>query len=153
MIREATHDDIPTMLAMGEAMHGLSRFARHPWDARKVGQLIAGLIDNPHGLAVVTVYAGEIVGGMLAAASPHWAVDALEAQDFALYVAPDSRGDGVAVRLLREYVRWARDLGVPDSLICAGSTADIDPGRLSQAYTAAGFLPAGSLFTFGGSRG
>lgn len=111
MIRLATPDDVPALLALGERMHADSNFASLAWDAAKMSALIEQLIGMPGGFVRVYVADGEVRGGMLAMACPHWCSADLVATDLALYVEPDSRGGLGAARLLAAYVGWAQVKG------------------------------------------
>lgn len=151
MIREATHDDIPTMLVLGEEMHRESRYAQHPWNATKVAGLIATLIDSEDGLALVAERDGQMVGGFLGAAFDHWCTDARQSSDFAMFVLPEHRGTTIGARLLRRYAAWARTRGVPDSLIGCGITTGVDLAASTRLYALCGFEHVGNLFTLKGA--
>lgn len=151
MIREATRDDIPAMLALGEAMHGESRYARFPWNVEKVTKLLQALVDSEDGLALIAEQDGEPVGGFIGAACDHWCTDARTSSDFALFVRPDHRGGMLGLRLLRRYAAWARSRGVADDLICTGITTGIDVAASTRLFELAGFKTAGPLFVFGGN--
>jgi GNAT superfamily N-acetyltransferase len=112
-MRHATQADIPAMVALGEQMHAESPYYRGlAWDGEKVAATIANLLAIPHGFArVVEGEGGQIVGGMLAMAVPHWCSQDLVACDLALFVAQNRRGGLAASRLLGEYRAWAADLG------------------------------------------
>ncbi len=149
MIRNATLIDVPAMLALGEAMHDESpRFRKLPWNGGKVRALIETLIERREGLALVAERGGEIVGGFLGIAAPHFASDALVSCDFALYVAPGRRGSLAAVQLLRAYVAWAKARGV--ALIQCGVTTGVNVEGASRLFASVGFEPAGNLFEFKG---
>ena len=152
MIRDARHDDIPAMLALGEAMHHESpRFSRFPWNSAKVAQLLPVLIDSDDGFAVIAEKDGVPIGGMLASAFDHWCVDARMSTDFALFIAPAHRGSAMlGLRLLRRYVRWAQGRGVPDPFIQCGISTGVDLAASTELYRLAGFDHVGHLFEYGG---
>lgn len=112
MLRDATRDDIPAIVALGALMHAESpHFRVLTWDGDKVARTVAHLIDSPHGLALVAEQGGEIVGGVLALAVEHWGSPDLVACDLALFIRPQSRGGMAGARLLDAYRRWADGLG------------------------------------------
>ncbi len=146
MIRGATHDDIPTMIALGEAMHAESRYARFPWNSEKVAALIGALIDSDDGLALVAESGGEVVGGMLAVIEDSFFGPARFACEFAVFVRPDVRGGPAAARLLLAYAQWARDGGA--ELVQAGITTGVAAESSARLYDAVGFRPVGQLFEY-----
>lgn len=146
MIRNATHDDIPTMIALGEAMHAESRYGRFPWNSGKVAALIASLIDSDDGLALVAEEDGQIIGGILAAIEDSFFGPARFACEFAVFVRPDARGGMTAARLLRVYAQWARKRGA--HLVQAGITTGVATESSARLYSAVGFQPVGQLFEY-----
>lgn len=146
MIRNATHDDIPTMIALGEAMHAESRYARFPWNSERVAALIATLIDSDDGLALVAEEGGEIIGGILAAIEESFFGPARFACEFAVFVRPDARGGMVAARLLSTYAQWARERGA--ELVQAGITTGVATESSARLYSMVGFQPVGQLFEY-----
>lgn len=150
MIRDATTDDIPRMLILGQEMHAESRYGVHPWNDAKVHALIERLIESPDGLALVVEKDGDMVGGMLAAAFDHWCTDTRQASDFALFMTAEHRGGLAGLRLLRRFATWARSRGVPDDMIGCGITTGVDLASSSRLFEIAGFQAVGNLFTFGG---
>lgn len=111
-MRYATQADIPAIVALGEQMHAESPHYRGlTWDGQKVAETAANLLAIPHGFARVVESDGQIVGGMLALAVPHWCSRDLVACDLALYVAQNRRGGLAAARLIGEYRAWAVGLG------------------------------------------
>lgn len=149
MIRPATRDDIPAMLALGRAMHAESRYAVHAWNDEKVRALIATLIDSDDGLALVVEGDGELVGGFIGMAFDHWCTGARQSSDFALFVRPENRGGLIGLRLLRRYATWARSRGVPDDLIGCGITTGVDLAASTRMFEIAGFRNVGNLFVLG----
>ena len=150
MVRLACHSDIPHLLALGEAMHGESRYAALSWDARKVHALIAQLIESPDGLVLVAdLQDGEPCGGLLACVDEHFATSARVAYDFAVFVTPGRRGSVLGRCLLDTYVEWARSRGA--DLIQVGITTGVHVEAATRLYESAGFLPVGPLFEHRGA--
>lgn len=146
MIRNATYNDISTMIALGEAMHAESRYARFPWDSEMVGALIAALIESDDGLALVAEEDGQIIGGILAAIEKSFFGPARFACEYAVFVRPDARGGMAAARLLSGYAQWARDRGA--ELVQAGITTGVKTELSARLYSAVGFQSVGQLFEY-----
>jgi GNAT superfamily N-acetyltransferase len=145
MIRDATHDDIPALVALGRVMHDESpEFRDMPYAPEKVEKMLHALIDNPLGFVRVIERRGAMAGGMVAAASEHWCSSALVAFDIGLFVAPAHRGGMEAAMLLRAYRAWAKSLGA------RRATAGISTGVMVEAtealYRAIGLRYVGPIF-------
>ena len=148
MIRHASHDDISTMLDLGRAMHAESRYAVHAWDEGKVRTLIARLIDDDDGLALVAEQDGRMVGGFLGEAYDHWCTGARQSFDYALFVLPEHRGTLAGARLLRRYAAWAESRGVPANMIGLGITTGVDLAATTRLFELSGFAHVGHLFVW-----
>lgn len=112
MIRDATLDDVPALVALGHLMHAEApHFRGLAWDGDKVARLAEHLIGSPLGFARVLERDGEVVGGILAMAVEHWCSPDLVSCDLALFVRPDCRGGTAAARMLCGYREWAHGLG------------------------------------------
>lgn len=143
MIRSATQDDVPVMLALGRRMHDESpTFSGLSFNADKLRAVIERVIESPDGFAcVATDSAGVIVGGMLAMATPHWCSDDLVACDLALFIAPEHRGGMAAVRLLNAYADWAEDRSI--RLVMFGVMTGIEPEKTEQLCLRLGWRRGG----------
>ena len=143
MPREATIEDLPVLLALGEAMHAESpRYRRLSFDADRLEATLRQLIGQVNGFVRIAGDGGAVDGVMVAMVSPHWTSWDLVATDLALYVMPDARGGHVGARLVRAYLEWARERGA--TLVQAGVTAGIaDAGRL---YAACGATRCGEVW-------
>lgn len=147
MLRAANYHDISRMVALGEAMHGESRFDAIGWDSQKVADLIAGLISSDDGLALVAEQGCEIVGGFLGFIDTHWCSNDRVASDLALYVTPAHRGGTTGLRLLRAYATWATDRGA--KMVTCGITTGVALDASTRLFQIAGFAHVGHLFALG----
>lgn len=112
MIRAATPHDIPALVALGRLMHAESPiYSRLRFDADILARNLKAVMTSPHGFSQVCEIDGELAGGMVAAAVPHWCSPDLVACDLALFIHPEHRGGTAAVRLLTAYRDWAGDTG------------------------------------------
>lgn len=113
MIRNATHDDIPRMVELGQQMHAESpNFRGMRFDADKLADAMRCAIDSPAGFARLAERDGMVIGGLVAMAVPHYFSSDSVACDLALFVAPEHRGGMAAARLVAAYRDWGRALGV-----------------------------------------
>lgn len=148
MIRPATPADIPQMLALGEAMHAESRYARMAWCTPKVCGLLDMLIASDDGLVLVAERGGEIVGGFMGMVSEHYFSRDKVATDFALFIAPDRRGGIAASRLLQAYREWAQARGAVS--VQLGVTTGVNTEDTARLFERCGFERVGVLFEFKG---
>jgi GNAT superfamily N-acetyltransferase len=147
MIRKAETQDIPALLVLGAAMHAASRYSVLPWDNDKVAGLIDYLIHDENGLALVAFDGNDaIVGGFLGSVSAHYFSQGLVAEDYAMFVAPGSRGGLIGSMLLDAYVKWAQGKGA--GLIQVGVTAGVNNDAAARVFNAVGFREIGQVFEF-----
>jgi GNAT superfamily N-acetyltransferase len=148
MIRPATRQDIPAILALGQAMHNESRYRVMPWDADKVAGLVDWLIDNADGLAIVCEYEGRVIGGLLGVIEPHFFSTATLAQEYGVFVAPAARGLSVGEQLYTYYTAWARARGAV--MIQAGVTTGKHHDAVAAVLGRLGYAEVGQLYEFKG---
>lgn len=144
-IRQATLDDLPALINLGELMHAESpRFSAITFSPARLGHTLAALVQSPMGFVWVTESdAGEVVGGMVATAFQHWASYDLMTTDLALFLAPEHRGSTAAARLARKYHQWARDLGA--KLIQQGVTTGVHTDQTVQLLERLGMKRCGVI--------
>ena len=118
MIREATRDDIERLVLLGSFMHRESeRFEALAFDAQRLENTLATVIESAQGFAWVAESRGLVVGGMVAMITPHWFSPDLTACDLALFMLPEHRGTMAPARLLNAYAAWARNQGAKQVLL------------------------------------
>jgi len=145
MIRPATHDDLPALLALGARMHAESpRFSRLTFSGVRLRQTLTALIDSPQGFLWVAESDGRVVGGMAAIAVPHWASDDLIATDLALFIDPAHRGGLMPVRLVNRYRWWARD-EIKAPIVQVGVTTGVQTETTAQLYERLGLTRCGVI--------
>ncbi|WP_443115482.1 GNAT family N-acetyltransferase [Herbaspirillum seropedicae] len=139
MIRPATLDDMPVLLAMGRAMHAESpRWRRLKYCEPKVEAMLLGLIESPRGLVLMAERGGEIVGAIAAVAQFAWCSTDLVAEEVSFYMLPEHRGSLAAARLVNSFKEWARLVGA--SWAYAGASTGVDDERVAQLYEGFGFV-------------
>lgn len=145
-IRPATAADIPALIALGAVMHAESpRFSRYSFMPERLDGNIRMVLGYEYGFAVVAESGGELVGGLLAVAMPHYACDLLQACDLAYFVRPDRRGGIAAVRLADAYREWAAGLGASASI---GINTGVQPERTAKLLAALGAEQTGTVWTW-----
>jgi L-amino acid N-acyltransferase YncA len=148
MIREATHADIPALVALAKRMHGASIHADLLWDEPKMRGLLPGLIDNPGCLALVAERAGEVIGGFLACEEEMFFSREKFSCDLAVFVAPEHRGGMAAARLINAYVAWGKSRDV--RCINAGVASGINHDVSIALFHRLGFVTTGVTLEYKG---
>lgn len=147
MIRRATIADVPRLLELGAAMHAEApNFAALGFSAARLEASLVTLIGDEGVLVAVADRAGAIAGVMLAVAGMHWASDAVEVDELALYVTPEARGTLIAGALIRALQDFARDRGA--RIIRAGAAAGVNNPLVVSLYERAGFAVIGTDLQF-----
>lgn len=142
MVRDATLDDIPAMVALGAIMHAESRYSFMAYDGEKVAATLRSLISG--GFARVHERDGEIDGGMVGYMSEAWFSRAKVAAELALFVTPGKRGGMAAWYLLSEFSAWAENQGAQE--ITLAITTGVKVEETGRMYQRLGFEQVGGVF-------
>lgn len=146
MLRNATREDIPAMLALGELMHKESIYAGYEYNKEKVSNLISWLIDSPKGIVFVSEQDGVIQGGFMGSIDEHWFGTEPVANDYALFLAPEHRKGRLAVRLISEYIQQAKAKGAVQIMLANSTGVQIE--GVARLYEAMGFEKRGYVYEF-----
>jgi len=142
-MRRATQADIPRMVELGRAMHTESRFRNLKFNDDKVVRLFTYAVTQP---SLILLVDGEPAHAMLFAyVQPFWWGDDLESDDLLLYVTPEMRGKSSAVRLVNEYKRITKSMGVADPRLSTGTGVETE--RTGRLFERLGFAGAGLMFS------
>lgn len=141
-IRRATFDDKYALLELGRKMHAESpRFSKLEYSDAKAEQLFNVLLSNPNGVVLIADDESQIIGMMAGFASEHFFSQQLFASDFVLFIEPEHRGGTAAMRLVKEFEKWATDLGVAE--IVLGISTEVHAERTAELYGRLGFDRSG----------
>jgi GNAT superfamily N-acetyltransferase len=115
-IRLAEPKDIQALVEGGARMHQLTRFKAQPYNAQKVSQTFADLMNAGAASKYVFLVAessqGEIVGALIGLAEQQIFSDAWTASVMHFDVLPEARMGGYGVRLLKAFEQWAKNRNV-----------------------------------------
>jgi GNAT superfamily N-acetyltransferase len=152
MIREATHDDVDSIVELGVSMHRESNFAPIQYCPENTAQSIHGLIESDRGFVAVSVHDGSVSGFIIAVAFPAWFGNGrdLIASDMVLYVMPERRRGTSAVFLASAFKDWALARGVRQ--VRAGTAAGPAGQAANAIYDHLGFKQAGQCFVLDAPR-
>lgn len=144
MIRAATAQDIPALVALGARMHAESpRFRRLKFSPEKLTQTLNAVMVNPLGLLWVAEVDGEVVGVAMGIAFEHWCSTDLVATDMAIFVDEQHRGGILAARLVRRFITWMDDTGAV--LKTAGVSTGVHADQTALLYERLGMRRFGVL--------
>jgi len=143
MIRLATHDDIPALIECGRRFHAEAGVSV-PFDADTLRETLAGMIGrHTDSLALVAEHDGKVCGCMAVVKFAHYFAAASSALELYWYMAPERRGSGDAVRMLRLAEDWARTVGCATLVMVALSMAGSPAANL---YGRTGYRPMETHF-------
>lgn len=143
MIRAATVNDLPALIAIGREMHAESWYAYLAFDAEKLAIVLRQLVN---GAGFLDVYErdGAIEGGMAGVCSEMWFCTARIASDLALFVRTGRRGSIAAARLVESFMAWARSKGAAE--VNLGISTNIRKVETGRFYEAMGFQHVGGIY-------
>lgn len=150
MIRNATKDDLDDLIVLGREMHQESRFSVMNFSEEKVRTILGNLIDDPNGCLLVSEVDGVVIGGFAGFIAEHYFSTDRLATDLALFINRADRGGMSAARLLRAFVKWAKQNGA--SLIQVGVTTGVHLEQTTKLYNALGFKTVGGVFAYEGDH-
>lgn len=142
MVRDATHDDIPALVALGAIMHAESRHSFMAYGAEKVAETLRALIGS--GFVRVHVKDDVIDGVMVGYMGEPWFSTERVASELALFVIPGRRGGMAAWYLLSEFAAWAEEQGAREITLAISTGVRID--ETGQMYQRLGYEHVGGVF-------
>jgi predicted acetyltransferase len=149
IIRNLSTDDIPAIIHLGARMHEESVYSPLILAPEKQAARCYQILDTPSMLGVVAVQDGAIIGMMGGHIYRYEYGDDLVASDILVYVSSRHRGSMAFIKMVRKYVKWAREQGA--KLIFLNQISGIDPAKTSNIYSRLGFRPVGNNHCIGGS--
>lgn len=112
MIREATQDDIAAIVRMAGEFATVAKFSMG-FDADDTASFVQSLIYDVDRTIIVAVDKDSKIVGMIAGALSPWMLNfsSTMATELAWWVDEKSRGTTVGPRLLKEFIKWAKNYG------------------------------------------
>lgn len=140
--RARTMQDVENMVALGAQMHKETRYARVPYVPAKLLAYGQQFLDDPStGVYILAENEGRILGMMCGFSLRSFFNDEIVARDMIIYVRPECRVGTTAMRLVREFERWAKENKATE--ITIGITADIDDAKAIKFYETLGYARRG----------
>ena len=148
MIRNATYEDLTDIAVVGWEMHQESRFSKYEYNVEKVINLASRLIDSDRGIVLLYEVDGEIAGGFMGEVMEQYFGPSLAAYDYALFVKSTHRGGTTAMRLVKEFVKQAKQKGAEEVVIANATGVDIQ--MVEKLYTKLKFDRVGGVYVYEG---
>lgn len=134
-IDNAAKEDVMAMVELGAHMLGESDHYRDfSIDGNKIFNLLNMLIDDENGIVIVARDdAGEVVGGFVGGVAEMWFSSESKAMyDYALFIRPDKRAGRLAIRLIAEAFKQAKEKGAVEALLT--NSTGVQPERVEKLY-------------------
>jgi len=137
-IREAVIDDIPEMAAMAIEFH--SKLNGMPMSTSTFIKVAMEMMYSHTSVVLVHVGEDDSLNGGIAGILAQWFLENKThmAYESWLWVAPDSRGKGVAKGLMVAFEEWAKENGAK-KIVMVDFTGDLKP--VGRWYKRMGFQP------------
>ncbi len=149
-IRLATPSDVPALVALGQATHAASRYAKLPYSAERVRKALSdvtGQGQQKYVLLVAQDTSARVVGGLLGVVEQAMFTETFSASVMYYITDPAARMGGHAPRLLRAFERWACNRGAVE--VNFGVNSGIDAERVGRYARRMGYGWVGGNFVKG----
>jgi hypothetical protein len=146
MIRKATLEDVPILIAIGSLFHSQTVLSDLlPYDSESVRHLLVTSIENDACAVFVLEDKGKVVGGICGAVVPmYWNNRLLVGQQFAWFVVPSKREGIKSLGLLDEFERWAFE--EKDAVACfSGRKQDENAKAMGRLLSGKGYFELESM--------
>ncbi len=138
MIRPMSPADVAQCIAFGKEMHDESYFKDMDFSEEKLQQLWHLITLKPDAFcAFVAEKEERIIGLFIGVCQEHWFGNDKVSCDLALFVTKEERGGTAAVRLIKAYEQWARDVGAAE--IHIGTSTNVNSERITKLFEKMGF--------------
>jgi len=142
-IRGLQDRDIPQVITLGELFHQESQYRDLTFEPGKILSLCGKALMDPTELGLVALDQEVVVGILGAYIGRYEFGQDLLAFDRIVYVRPSYRGSRAFVRMVREYVQWARSCGVKQIFLSQSTGLKTD--RVSGLFRRLRFEQVGGV--------
>ncbi|EKN5124177.1 TPA: GNAT family N-acetyltransferase [Yersinia enterocolitica] len=145
MIRPATIDDIPVLVALGARMHRESRYVTFSFDEDKCAALAVSLINAEFGVVLVVEESDQLVGWVAGGIGEQYFSHERMAFEYGVFITMEHRGGTAGYRLVKAFIEWAKNHGA--RVINMGITTGVHEERTGELYQRLGLARTGSLYS------
>lgn len=140
--RLARREDFPAVWGLATRFHA-EAFADLELDAAKAMTALAAAVEA---MTVLVATDGDVVGALALRDGSPWYSDRRVLSDLMFYVAPEARGRGAAIALLRAATAFAAAEAVP---LLVSVSSGLKPDRQDKLFARVGFRRIGGLYRMG----
>ena len=145
ILRDAIETDIlDIVLAVKQFCKEVPHPAWGRFDSNKVKDLVSGLIESENGFVKIVTIDEEVVGALLATATPVAINSFIFAQEIMFWLDPDHRNGKTSSKLIEEYVEWSKAAGC--DFVRLSSIEDLQGSRVGLLFKRKGFKPIESAY-------
>tara|TARA_R110001632_G_scaffold213640_1_gene340036 strand:- start:222 stop:683 length:462 start_codon:yes stop_codon:yes gene_type:complete len=140
ILRDAIETDVlDIVLAVKQFCKEVPHPAWGRFDSNKVKDLVSSLIDSEAGFVKIVTIDEEVVGALVAMASPIPINSFIFAQEIMFWLDPDHRNGKTSSKLIEEYVEWSKAAGC--DFVRLSSLDELLGSRVGVLFKRKGFKP------------
>ena len=140
ILRDAIETDVlDIVLAVKQFCKEVPHPAWGRFDSNKVKDLVSGLIDSEAGFVKIVTIDEEVVGALIAAATPVPINSFIFAQELMFWLDPDHRNGKTSPKLIDAYVEWSKAVGC--DFVRLSTLDELLDSRVGIIFKRKGFKP------------
>ena len=140
ILRDAIETDVlDIVLAVKQFCKEVPHPAWGRFDSNKVKDLVSSLIDSEAGFVKIVTIDEEVVGALIAAATPVPINSFIFAQELMFWLDPDHRNGKTSPKLIDAYVEWSKAVGC--DFVRLSTLDELLDSRVGIIFKRKGFKP------------
>ena len=140
ILRDAIETDVlDIVLAVKQFCKEVPHPAWGRFDSNKVKDLVSGLIDSEAGFVKIVTIDEEVVGALIATATPVPINSFIFAQELMFWLDPDHRNGKTSPKLIDAYVEWSKAVGC--DFVRLSTLDELLDSRVGVIFKRKGFKP------------
>jgi hypothetical protein len=144
VVRRAEDAELAAIVELARRLHAESVYKSLPFDARKVGVLVAFCARDTSCFGRVAEIGGEVSGFLGGKLTTYPFCNEVFAYDLGFYVAKERRASLGAVAPLHAFRAWAEEKGAREIALAVSS--GIEPERVGRLYERMGLTCVGGIY-------
>ena len=140
ILRDAIETDVlDIVLAVKQFCKEVPHPAWGRFDSNKVKDLVSSLIDSEAGFVRIVTIDEEVVGALIATATPVPINSFIFAQELMFWLDPDHRNGKTSPKLIDAYVEWSKAVGC--DFVRLSTLDELLDSRVGVIFKRKGFKP------------